>query len=352
MKPFHLAPRASVAPTLVGGLLGDPLLHIRLPRVGRSILFDLGAHDLSPRVAHQVTDACVTHAHLDHFAGFGWLLRSRMGVAKPCRVYGPPQLAHRVQAAVDAFTWNLVEDRGPRFQVTELDGDTLRSFLVTAGRSGPSVGSEHKTVRGLLWSEPSHVLRAVTLDHGIPVLAISYEETRHVSVRKERLEAACLPPGPWLAELKSRVLENRLDEPLRIPTGQLVLVRRLASDFLVEKPGQRIVYATDLADRAANRAALVGLARGADMLICEATFLHADRHVAGASYHLTARACAEIAAEAQVGLLVPFHFSRRYERRPEAIFSEVLSVFPRVLVPPAIRERLKVVMAEEDHASQ
>ena len=85
----------------------------------------------------------------------------------------------------------------------------------------------------------------------------------------------------------------------------------LHSELLEYEPARRLVYATDLADIAENRARVCALAQGADALICEAGFTEVDAEQARRTGHLTARACAEIAVASQVKRLVPFHFSRR-----------------------------------------
>lgn len=57
----------------------------------------------------------------------------------------------------------------------------------------------------------------------------------------------------------------------------------------------------------------IELARGVDLLVCEATFLHADERLAAESGHLTARQAGRLAAIAGARRLVLTHFSRRYE---------------------------------------
>ena len=82
---------------LINGVFGDPLLHLRMRHQRRSILFDLGSGERLPaRIAHQVTDVFVSHAHMDHISGFLWLLRSRIGDYPACRLYGPPGLAQHI----------------------------------------------------------------------------------------------------------------------------------------------------------------------------------------------------------------------------------------------------------------
>ena len=69
------------------------------------------------------------------------------------------------------------------------------------------------------------------------------------------------------------------------------------------------------------------LRRGARVLFCEAPFLASERAQASSTGHLTARACAEIAAAAGVARLVPFHFSRRHTGKAEAIHAEIARYF-------------------------
>jgi ribonuclease BN (tRNA processing enzyme) len=71
--------------------------------------------------------------------------------------------------------------------------------------------------------------------------------------------------------------------------------------FRVEHEGWRVAYSADTGESAA----LVRLAEGADVLLCEASFLEGPDIPAGV--HLTARQAAEHAARAGVGHLVLTH---------------------------------------------
>ena len=102
---------------------------------------------------------------------------------------------------------------------------------------------------------------------------------------------------------------------------------------MLTEPGQRLVYATDLGDTAENRRRLIALARGAQVLFCEAPFLAREADQARLTGHLTARACGEIAAAAGVGLLAPFHFSRRHTGNARAIHDEIRRHFAHLLPP-------------------
>lgn len=321
--------------TLVNGVFGDPLLHLRLRHQRRSLLFDLGQTDrLAARIVHQITDVFVTHAHFDHIGGFPGLLRSRIGELPACRLYGPPGLAAQVAGMVSGILWDRVGARAPRFEVAELHGERLLRYRVIAGGGAPQPLGGADTRDGVLLAEPGLRVRAVRLDHGTPVLAFAFEPARQLCVRKERLAARHWPPGPWLGELKRRILAAEPDAPITLPDGSRERAGVLADALLLVRAGIRLVYATDLADTPANRERLAAFARDAEVLICEAPFLQCESAQAARTGHLTARACGEIAAAAGVARLIPFHFSRRHATDPQTLYAEVRAACPRAVVPP------------------
>jgi ribonuclease Z len=182
-------------------------------------------------------------------------------------------------------------------------------------------------------AEPEFRVRAVTLEHVSPVLAYALEPARTLNIRKDRLRARGVTPGPWLSELKRCVRAGEGDRRIRLPDGTRDAAHVLADDLVLVTPGKTLVYATDFADTPQNRARAVELARGAHTLFCESTFRVADAGQAERTAHLTTRACAGIAEAAGVGRLVPFHFSRRYEKDPASVYAEIAGLFPRVMIP-------------------
>jgi ribonuclease Z len=319
---------------LVNGVFGDPLLHLRLHNRRRSILFDLGEGARLPaRLAHQVSDVFISHAHIDHICGFLWLMRSRIGMLQGCRLFGPPDLSDRVAGLMNGIVWDRIGEGGPRFEVCELHGDGLLVYRIQAGQGGKKLLRARPAAGGLLAEDQDFRARAVTLAHGtIPVLAFALEQAPKYNVRRECLARLNLEPGPWLGELKKRIGAGDRKSAVRLPDGTFAAAGELADDLLLVTPAQKLVYATDLSDTAANRRKLTELARGAHIFFCEAAFITADRQYAEPSGHLTTSACAEIAVDAQVGQLVPFHFSRRYERRSGQVYDEVRRFAKRIPV--------------------
>jgi ribonuclease Z len=320
--------------TLVNGIFGDPLLHVRLRHLKRSLLFDLGEGGRLPgRIAHQVRDVFISHAHIDHIAGFLWLLRARIGEFPACRLYGPPGLTGHIAGLMSGILWDRIGENGPRFNMAELHDDRLMRYTIQAGRSDVAQLGEKRVREGIILEEPAFRVRAITLDHGTPVLAFALEQPRQFNIRKDRLIARGLPAGPWLSELKLRLAKDEHYALIDLPDGSSESAGELADDLVLIAPGQKLVYATDLADNLDNRQRLITLASDAHTLFCEAGFVEADKHQAVHTGHLTGRACGEIATSAKVGHLLPFHFSRRYETSPELLYEEVRSVCSRVVVP-------------------
>jgi len=320
---------------LINGVFGDPLLHVRFQQQQRGMLFDLGSGErLSARIAHQVSDVFISHAHLDHLSGFVSLMRSRIGDFPPCRLYGPPGLAGHIAGYLQGVLWDRVELNAPQFEVTEFDGKTSRRFQLQAIRPQPQLVEECAVQDGVIHQETGFRIRAVLLDHkATPVIAYAFEPDHQIQVRKDRLLARNVEPGPWLNELKQRVAGGDSQTQIELPDGSQELVEVLANELLLISPGKRLVYATDLGDTTENRKRLVNLARHAHTFFCEAPFLSAEAEHALHNGHLTTRGCAEIASAAGVARLVPFHFSRRYQAEPQQLYDEIAAICPRVVVP-------------------
>jgi len=146
-------------------------------------------------------------------------------------------------------------------------------------------------IDGVLLEEADFRIRCVTLDHQTPVLAFAFEPGCEFNVRKDRLKAMGLEPGPWLGELKHNLRQEALQRAVGLPDGS----RRTTAE----------------------------LAHGAHTFFCESTFLEEDHDQALRTAHLTTRACGEIAEAARVARLIPFHFSRRYEGRLAQVYEEI-----------------------------
>src|SRR5947209_11438619 len=111
-----------VQPRLINDPFSDPGLLIDFRFGRRAILFDLGdIHALASREVLRITHVFVSHAHMDHFAGFDRLLRLCLGRPMPVQLVGPDGFIDRVRHKLGSYTWNLLDDRAPDFSILALD---------------------------------------------------------------------------------------------------------------------------------------------------------------------------------------------------------------------------------------
>lgn len=320
---------------LVNGVFGDPLLHARMRHQRRSLLFDLGAGDRLPaRIAHQVTDVFISHAHMDHIGGFLWLLRSRIGAYPTCRLYGPPGLARHIAGFLQGILWDRVDHFAPSFDVMELCEDRITGYRLEAGQELEQLYDQKPRLDNTVLTEAGFSIRSISLDHqGTKVVAYAFEARQQLNIRKDRLKALGFEAGPWLNELKRHIQTNNTSAMIQLPNGSLENAGTLADELVIITPGKKLVYATDFADTRDNREKLAELARHAHTFFCECSYMEADIAHAQQNGHLTTRACGEIATQAGVSRLVPFHFSRRYQQKPEELYDELTEYCSCVCLP-------------------
>ena len=324
-------------PSLVNDRFGDPAVFVDFLLERRALLLDLGDIAALPaRSVLRLTDIFVSHAHMDHFVGFDRLLRLLVGREKRLRLHGPAGFIDRVEAKLRAYTWNLAD----RFRadlvicVAEIRGGGGVARARFRLRTGFAREAEEciDAPGGVLLAEPSLTVRCAQLDHGTPCLAFAVSEPEHVNIWRNRLDELGLSVGPWLSGLKAAIFRGLPDDTAvevgRGAAGGCTMPLGLLREKLVSiTPGQKLAYVTDAANSPANRAAIVDLARGADVLFIEAVFPHADAAFAADRAHLTTTQAGELARLAGVGRVEPFHFSPRYAGQGARLLAEVEAAF-------------------------
>jgi ribonuclease Z len=324
-------------PSLVNDVFDDPALLVDLTFRRQSLLFDLGEiYRLPPRKVLNISHVFVTHAHMDHFAGFDRLLRICLGRPRILHLYGPEGFAERVHHKLDAYTWNLVPNYATDFTVAahELVRADRMKTVEFHGHSAfrPLDRGETEIPVGVLLDEEGFGVTAAIVDHGIPCLAFALEEHRHLNVWGNLLEEMGLEIGPWVSDLKAAILASKPDDtPVEATTaagGRTVLpLGRLRELAIRVSPRQKIGYICDVGYEKANRTHLVELVKDADELFIEASFMDRDADLAEARHHLTARQAGLLAHEAHVKKVTPFHISTRYSDCEDAVVEEVLRAF-------------------------
>jgi ribonuclease Z len=332
--------RSSLQARPINGPFEDPGVFVDLLHGRRAFLFDLGDLAALPvRELLRVRDVFVSHTHMDHFSGFDRLLRLCLGRDMELRLFGPPGLIDQVEHKLRAYTWNLLGgyENELSFEVAELhaEGRGRRAMFRLRDGFARSREDDARFPRGLLFDEGNLRATAAILDHGIPCLGFALEEKWRVNIFKNRLLELGLGKGPWLRELKALVLAEAADDRTVVarwsehgqPIERPFTLGFLKETLLDVARGDKIAYVTDVVGSDGNVAAIMELAKGAEILFIEAAFLDRERERATARRHLTARQAGTIARLAGARRAVPFHFSPRYVEEETALYLELDAAF-------------------------
>jgi ribonuclease Z len=262
------------------------------------ILFDPGEGTqrqmlLAGVASSAITRICVTHFHGDHCLGLPGVLQrlSLDQVSHPVDVYYP--------GAGQVFY-----DRLRRCALYD-DTVEVRPHPVD-GPGGPVAPGPPAA---------GFTLECRRLDHRTDTYGWRLVEPDGRRMLPDRLEAL----GVAGAEI------GRLQQEGVVTTSAGRTVR--LEEASEPRPGQRFAFVMDtrLCDAAFE------LAAGADLLVCESTFLTADERLAADYGHLTAAQAARIALESGARRLVLTHFSQRYQDAA-AFGTEAEEIFPEVVV--------------------
>jgi ribonuclease Z len=234
----------------------------------------------------------ITHWHADHFAGLIPLLQT-MNLEKrknELSIFGP-EASKFVQGILNLGYF------GVRFPVKAVD-----------------VPFEGKDISKVYETKVYEVLSIPVL-HTVPSVAFAFKEKDVWRIDENKLKELGLRRGKWLKELKEKGEATY--------NGKKIRIEEVAS---LQK-GLKVVYSGDTKP-CEN---LVELARDADLLIHDATFLEEDEDVQ--KYHSSVKDAAKIAKKANVKKLILTHISRRYQKEDvERLLKEAKEVFENVEV--------------------
>lgn len=263
---------------------------VMVNREGELLLFDCGEGTQRQMMrfgtGFSVSDIFFSHMHADHFLGVIGLLRTMglQGREVPMRLWGPEGTGRILREAV-----HLGVERVPfEIEILELTVDDRverEAYTILPFRSR----------------------------HGVRSLGYALaEHDRLGRFDVERARELGVPEGPLFG---------------RLHRGEAVEVegRMITPEEVVGSPrrGRRVVYTGDTRPTRAT----IEAARGADLLIHDATFGQEEADRAGATRHSTAREAAEVAKKAGVRRLALTHLSSRYADDARALEREARAVF-------------------------
>jgi ribonuclease Z len=279
---------------------------LAVAREGETFLFDCGEGTQRQMMRYGVsfsfTEVFFSHWHADHFLGITGLLRT-LGLLDrtlPMTLYGPKGAERILSQAV-----NLGFER-PKFKVDIVE---LKA--------------------GQVLKRDDYEIQVVPVDHRTD--SVGYALVEHLRLGRfdpERARELGVPEGPLWGKIHK-------GEAVTLADG-----RTVTPDELVGKarPGRRLVYSGDTRPCPA----LLEAARGADLLIHEATFGEDERDRARETGHSTAREAAEVARQAGARQLALTHISARYSREAPELLAEAQALFPETVVA---RDGMKIEVA-------
>ncbi|MGH3076719.1 MAG: ribonuclease Z [Gaiellaceae bacterium] len=266
-----------------------------LRRGGERLLFDCAEGTQRQLLRSNVglielREIFLTHYHADHYLGLPGMLKTfaLRGRELPITIYGPRGL-HDLFSSLRRIFGKLTY----RYELVELDPD-------------------ERLERG------EYELATFPVEHGVSAIGYALVEwPRPGRFDAGAADALGIPEGPERGALQA-------GESVTLPDGRV-----LTPDAVLgpARPGRKVVI---VADTAFARS-VVDAARGADLLVHEATFAEEEQARAHETLHSTALEAAEVAQTAEVGMLALTHLSNRYFGGE--IEREARSVFPDTVVP-------------------
>jgi ribonuclease Z len=295
-------PRMSLTLRFLGTSASRPTIErnvssLAVVREGETLLFDCGEGTQRQMMRYGISfalaDIFFTHFHADHVLGVIGLMRTMalQGRADTLRLWGP-QGAERVLRRAEGFG---VERLGFPVEINE----------VTVGT--PIARNEYAIVP----FDAAH--------RGAPAVGYAIvEEDRKGRFNPDRARELGIPEGPLWGRIH-RGLSVTLDDGRVIESSELVGPPRR---------GRRIAMTGDTRPCEAT----IEAARGADLLVHEATFAEEEAQRAVDTGHSTAREAAGVAEAAAAKALVLTHISARYSRDARELEREAKAVFPACVV--------------------
>jgi ribonuclease Z len=274
--------------------LSRALPSVVVKRKGEVLMFDCGEGVQRQMIRagvgfHRKMKIFVTHMHGDHVLGLPGLLQtmSLLDRQRELEIYGP--------VGIKAFVKAI---------------EKTVQFVLTF-----PVEIHEIRKKETICEEKEYEVQAAETDHVIPSWAYALiEKPRPGRFDPKKAESLGIPEGPLWSKLQH-------GEKVKTPRGDIVSPNQAIG---VPRPGRKIVYSGDT--RPTKN--LLQLAKGADLLIHEATLENELKEKAQEDGHSTPAQAATIAKKAGVKRLVLTHVSSRY-KNTKNLLEQARKIFPQ-----------------------
>lgn len=234
----------------------------------------------------KLTRIFISHWHGDHVLGIPGLLYTLAlnGYNKKLEIYGPHGTKVFVKKMMDLFiSQNKIE-----YEAIELTGGRKIDF-------------------------GEFVIETLELRHGARCLAYNFIEKDRTRIDKKKLAKLKIGNVP---ELKKLLLGKNI-----VVNGKKIK----AKDLTYVEKGKKISFVLDTL----YNSKISNFVKGADLLICESTYLD-EEELAKEHKHMTMIQATAIAKKAHVNRLILMHLSQRYEKTEKHFLKEARKRFKNV----------------------
>ena len=235
----------------------------------------------------------ITHGHLDHILGLGGLIST----------FSRWEAIEGLEIMAGAWALERIHD--------------LIFGVVLRGTRPPMDILLTEINPGVIFENDDFTVEAFKVSHrGPDCLGYAFSQKARRPFLPEKAAALGVPAGPIRRDLVQ-------GQTVTLPDGRQISPDQVLGE---SQPGTRLVFVGDTG-RTDN---LLEVCRGADLLVCESTYLDEEADMARQFAHLTAKQAATLSADAEVWHLILNHLSRRYRERD--VLAEAQSVFPNTAV--------------------
>lgn len=278
------------------------------------LLFDCGDRCVDAlRVSdlHATDHLFFSHLHMDHVSGFDLYFRLNFcNDLGPNSVWGPPHTSEILQHRFQGYWWNLIGDEQSCWLVTDIAEEEMVTWRFELQEL---FAERHMHQRqpfdGVVVDDPQYTVRAISLPHHGVSLGYRVDEKPRWNIDTAAVKRLGLAPGPWMQQLKETERTGTISVGER--AWELASLRE---QLLVQAKGDSIAYVTDFLLDDSTFERLTAWLSGCDTLVCEAQYRGEDLELARRNHHATTDLVSRLAAAADVGELILFHLSDRYEQ--------------------------------------
>jgi len=233
----------------------------------------------------KLTKIFITHWHGDHVLGLPGLFQTLAlnNYSKTLKIYIPRKTKHHLELMLKMFVFQ----------------GKIKTEIIEAS--------------GKFFENSDFYLEALPLEHNTPCNGYAFVEKEKIRIDKSKLKKLKI-------SREEQIKLNDLAKGKNIKINNKLIKSK---DFTYKQKGKKIAVILDTKINPNCEK----LAKNADLLISESTYLKEEESLAKERGHLTAGQAAQIAKKSKVKKLILTHVSQRYENNERKVLEEAKKIF-------------------------